>query len=138
MANSVSQVRLMESQIWHPSACSVALWEDGSERGSGLCPPFYLRENFLSSPLLPDNSVPPRVPLVPFKLLPQCWSSERVNLNKSMCCFFKGDCLRLPKFLLPTQSPLVFVARNYGDSSSWHWKPRLGGLVWSWYSSLTS
>ena len=43
--------------------------------------------------------------------------------------FFKGNCLRLQKFLPPTQSLLVFVASSYGDLSSWHWNPGLGGLV---------
>ena len=63
-------------------------------------------------PLMPDTSFPPYIPLVPFKLPPWCWSSEGVSLNKSVCRFFKRNCLGLQKFLLPTQSPLIFAARR--------------------------
>ena len=48
---------------------------------------------------MPDTSVPPCVPLVPLKLLPQCWSSVGVSLRKLMCEFFKRNCLGLQKFL---------------------------------------
>ena len=75
---------------------------------------------------MPHSSVPPCMPLVPFKLLPQCWSSEEVNLSKSMCEFFKGNCLELQKFPLSTQFPLVFTARRYGNLSLWHGSPGLG------------
>ena len=34
------------------------------------------------------------------------------------------------------QSPLVFTARCYGDSSSQHWCPGLGSQVWGWASCL--
>ena len=33
--------------------------------------------------LEPENSVPPHMPLMLFKLLPQCWSSEQVSLSAS-------------------------------------------------------
>ena len=38
--------------------------------------------------------------------------------------------------LTEPQSPLVFTARSYGDFSSWHWNPGLGGLIWGWDTSL--
>ena len=41
----------------------------------------------------------------------------------------------LEVLLLP-QPSLVFTARSYGDLSSCHWNPGLGGLVWGWDSSL--
>ena len=41
----------------------------------GSCP--------LALTLMPDTSVSPHVPLVPFQLLPQCWSPEEVSLHKS-------------------------------------------------------
>ena len=44
--------------------------------------------------------------------------------------FFKRNFLGLQKFVPPTQSPLVFVARSFWDLSTWHWSPGLGGLVW--------
>ena len=57
--------------------------------------------------------------------------------------FFKRKCLGLQKILPPTQSPLGFAARNYGDLSSWNRNPGLeagegGGqaLVWGWNSLL--
>ena len=62
--------------------------------------------------------------------------SDLVSLSKSVCGFFKRNCLGLQKFLLPTQSPLVSAARSCEDLSSWHWTPGLGGLVWSWDSWL--
>ena len=72
----------------------------------------------------PDTSVPPSKPLVPFKLIPWCWSSEGMSLSKSTCGFFKRYCLGLQKFLTLTQSPLLFAASNL---SSWHWDPELVG-----------
>ena len=48
--------------------------------------------------LMPDTSVPPCKPLVPIKMLPQCWSSEGVILNTFLWGFFKRNCLELWKF----------------------------------------
>ena len=113
-----------------------ACWLCGSvgqgfqQQDNGLCPPFCLRENCPPAlTLMPDTSVPPAMSLVPFKLLPQCWGSERVGLSKSMCGFLKRNCLGLKKFLPPTQSLLVFVVKSYGVSYSWQWNPGLGVLV---------
>ena len=39
--------------------------------------------------------------------------------------------LRILQFLLLPQPPLVFRYRSYGDLSSWHWNPGLGGLLWA-------
>ena len=66
--------RVMESQICHQPASSVAL-------------PAFLSGRKLSPALalMPATSVPTSVPLVPFKLPPQCWSSEGVSLSKFMC-----------------------------------------------------
>ena len=119
-------VRLMESQ-----ACLPCLWlcpGRAQKRDNSLFPPFCLRENCPPAPILmPVTSVPPCMPLVPFKLLPWCWSSEQVSLNKSICGFFKVNCLELQKFLPPAQSLLVFASRSYGDLSSWHRNPGLRG-----------
>ena len=43
-----------------------------------------------------------------------CRSSEGVSLSKSMCGFFKGNCLGLQKFLPLTQSPLVLQPEIMG------------------------
>ena len=112
----------------------LALWFCGGQvqkRHNGLYPPFCLRESCPPAPMLmPDTSVLPCMPLVPFKLLSWCQNSEGESLNKSVYGFFKGNCLGLLKFLPPTQSPLVFAARIYKDLFSWHWNLGLGGLVW--------
>ena len=69
----------------------LALW---------LCPPFCLGESCPPAlTLMPDIPVPPCMPLVPFKLLLQCWNSEVGSLCKFMCGFFKRNCLRPQKFL---------------------------------------
>ena len=47
---------------------------------------------------MPDIAVPLCMPVVPFKLLPQCWRSEGVSLCKFMCGFSKKNYLGLQKF----------------------------------------
>ena len=119
--------RLMESQLWNPLAGSGSL--GGGFRKGTMPSSLLVWEKTVPPFLMSDTSVPPCMPLVPFEALPQCWSSCGVNLSKSVCGFFKRSCLGLQKFLLLTQSPLVFAARSYGDLSSWHWNPGLSGLV---------
>ena len=46
-----------------------------------------------------DSLVSPCMSLVPFSLLPPCWSSKRVSLYKSMCGPFNRNCLVFQKFL---------------------------------------
>ena len=60
----------------------------------------------------------------------------RGSESKSVCEFFKRNCLGLQKFLPPIQSLLLFATRSCGDLSSWHWNPGLGSLVWGWDSLL--
>ena len=98
---------------------SLVLLGEGSEKG--LCPPFCVP--FIA--LMPDTSVSPCMPLLPFNLLCQCWSSQGLNLSKSVCGSFKRNCLGLKKFLPPTQSLLGFAARSYGDLL-----PGTGTLGW--------
>ena len=113
---------LMVSQIWHQLASTVGGgFRKGTMASAGLDARYFAFSC---------------MPLVPFKLLPQCWSSAAVSLSKSVCGFFKRNCLGLQQFLPLTQSPLVFAARSCGDLSSWHWNPGLAGLVCGWDSSL--
>ena len=63
-------VTLMESQIWHQLVVFVALSGQGS-----------LKRQWPLLALMPDTEVPYCMLLVPFKLLPQYWSSERVSLS---------------------------------------------------------
>ena len=130
-ANSVSQVDGISDMA--PDCRLCGRWVQ--KRDNGLCLPFCLGESCPPAlTLMPHTSVPPHMPLVPFKLLPWCWSSGAVSLSKFMCGFFKGNCLGLQKFLLPTQSLLVFAARIYEDLSS-----GTGTLGWgSWCGATTS
>ena len=122
-----------------PAYSCVALLGASSERDNGLCPPFCLRESYPPAlALMPDTLVFPCMPLVPFKLLPQCWSSEGVSLSKSLYGFFKRNCLGLQKFLPLTQSLLVFVARSFGDLPFWHWNPGLGLVLFAPKISFSS
>ena len=63
--------RLMECQTWYQLAGSVALWREGLEKGQW---PLLA--------LMPDISVSPCMPPVPFKMLISCWSSEGVSLSR--------------------------------------------------------
>ena len=75
----------------------------------------------------PDNPVPLRMFLAPFKLLSQCWSSEGV-VHVNWHGPFKGNCLGLqkPSISLSLNPCWFFTARSYGDFSLWHWNPGLG------------
>ena len=76
----------------------------GSAKGQWPFLPFFLGESCPpASAMKPDTSVTPCMPLVHFKMLLQCWSSEGVSL-KNLCGFFKRNYLGLQKFLSLTQS----------------------------------
>ena len=97
----------------------LALWLFGGrvqKRDNGFCHTFYLEE----SCHLDDRhfSSSPYTICVPLKLLPQCWSLEGMSLSKSVCGFFKKNCLGLQNCHPPAESPLLFGARSYGDLSS--------------------
>ena len=133
----ILSARLVDFQIWHLIVGFVALGGGLKKMGNGLDLPFCLRECCPLAPvLMPDTPVSPYMPLVPFKLLPLCWSSEGVSLSKSVHGFFKGNCLKIQQFLLLTQCPLVFAARSYEDLY-----PGIGILVWGacvWRGPLAS
>ena len=118
--------RLIESQIGHQPASSVALCRESLGKGQWPLPTFLSGRK-----LSPNSSLDARHQFLP---VCQCWSSEGVSLINSVCGFFKGNCLGFQKFLPLTQSLLVFAARSYGDLSSWYWNPGLGGQVWGWAS----
>ena len=80
--NSVSQVDGVSDMA---PACWVCDGE-GSEKGQWPMPAFLsVRKLCQVRALMPDTSVPPCMPLVPFKLLPWCWSSEGVSLSMRPC-----------------------------------------------------
>ena len=110
----------MESQIWLQLASSV--W--GEFRKGTMASAHLDAEHFSF-----------------FLCLSRCYPNAGVQrvwiwVGESVCGFFKRNCLGFQKFLPPTQSPLVFAARSYGNLSFWHWNPGLGGLVWYWDSLL--
>ena len=85
---------------------------------------------------MPDTSVPPHMPQLPFNLLPRCKGSVEVGLSKSMYGHINKNCVSIPQFLPTTQSPLVFTVRNQGGLSSQYWNLGLESRVWGWNLSL--
>ena len=85
----------------------------------GSCPPALA--------LMLDTSVPPRMPLVPFKLLPWCWSPEGVSLSKFVynTRSFKRKGLRILQFL-PQHNPHWFLQPEVMGTHL----PRSGTLGW--------
>ena len=71
---------------------------------------------------MPETSVPPYLPLVPFKLLSLCWSSERVSLSKSVCGSLGGTAWDSRSFFQQL-NPCFSAARTYGDLSTCIGKP---------------
>ena len=86
----------MEIQIWHQAASSVG---EGLRKGTVVSASTSIWEK--DAPpgltLMPDNSVPPHMSLVPFELLPQWWTLEGISLSKLVCGPFKRNCLGLQK-----------------------------------------
>ena len=128
-ANSVSQVYGVSDMVLACQLCGTM--GEGLEEGQWPLLPLCLKESCPTAPaLMPDTSVFPHMPLVPFMLLlPWCWRSEGMSLRKSMSGFFKRNCSRLQKFLPLTQSPLVFATRSYRDFFSWHYNPGVQDVV---------
>ena len=87
--------RLMESQIWHQPAGSVALWEEGSIKGQWPQPTF-LSERKLS----PSSCLAPTDFTFSLYATGDIQAATQVldlrgNLSKSVYEFFKGNCLGL-------------------------------------------
>ena len=76
------RVRLIISDI--VAACQLCEWV-AQKSCNSLCQPFSLEESCLPAlALMSHSSVPPYMPLVLFKLLPRCCSSEGVSLSLCM------------------------------------------------------
>ena len=68
-----------------PPLCGSVL-DRAEKRYNGYCLQFCLGESCPPALILmPDTSLPPHIPLMPLKMLPQCWSPEIVSLSKSTC-----------------------------------------------------
>lgn len=73
-----------------------------------------------------SQSIPPYMFLALYELLPLRWSPKLVVCEQvNPCTAPKGKCLGLqqPSVLLGIHCALIFTARSYTDSSSWHWCP---------------
>ena len=122
----------MKTQIWCLTTSSVGV--GGSQKRNNGPSNIFVCEKAASISSLPDarhlNSS--LLSLVPFKLLPQHWSSEGILV--SPCMHPLGEIPRTPEVLCFTQpqSLLAFTARNCRDFSSWHWTPGVGDLLEGW------
>ena len=102
----------MESGIWHPRAGSVG---GGLSKGTmaSASTSVWEKAAFPALTLMPNNSFPTYMSVMPFKLLPLRWSSEGVSANKSVCRPFKKNCLGLQKFPSSSASiPAVFHSQK--------------------------
>ena len=84
--------------------------------------------------LIPVTSISPHMPLVPFKLLPLCWSPEVVSLCKSKSVWgpLKGDSWESHSFFHHSNLHRFLqteLMRTYLPSECWI--PGLCCLVWS-------
>ena len=109
------------------------------KRHNGLCPYFCLGKS--CSPaliLMPDTSVPPCVPLVPFKLLPQwcCWSSEGGHLNKLVRGPLRGMAKESSSFFLTDSNSADFYSQKLWGLLFLALVTWAEGLVWGWDPSL--
>ena len=78
-----------------------SVWGRAQKRNNGCClvsGDVSRRKLSPALTLMPDASVSPCMPLVPFQLLPWCWIPEGVSLCKSYVCYgpFKRRCRRIP------------------------------------------
>ena len=120
----------MESQIWYPpagsmwgrlrkgttSSASTSVWEKS-------VPPTLI--------LMPENSLPPCMSLVLFKLLAQCWSSEGVSASKSICRPCKRTAWDFRGSPFPSATiPAGFYSQKLGGLLFLVLEPWAGGLVW--------
>ena len=117
-ANSVSKADGVSDMVPACWLCGCRGWvpQEGGQwplSRRKLCPSSCLDARHFRSSLYVSGA---------FQATPQCWGSEGMSLCKSMCGFFKRNCLGLQKqkFLPLTQSLLVFATKTYGDLSSWH------------------
>ena len=118
------------NQVDGDSCMVPTYWLCGStsqKRNNDLCQHFCLGE---AAPpalaLMPDNSVPLCISLIPFKLLPG-FGAQRVWIWVNPCVgTLKGTAWGLQKPLPHSASISAgFTARSYGDFSSWQWNPVL-------------
>ena len=73
-AGQTVRARLLETQLWYlPAGSVVKVLRKGAIPPASTLPGIELP---LALTLMPDNSVPPCLSLVPFELLPQHWSLQ--------------------------------------------------------------
>ena len=93
-----------------------SVWRRAQKRDSGHCLKFCPGGSCPPAlALMLDTLVPPYMPLVPFKVLPQCWSPEEVSLSKSFCRTLQEEMPENPAVSSTDPTPTVFSAKVYGD-----------------------
>ena len=70
----------------------------------GSCPPALV--------LMPDTSVPPCKPVVPYKVLPWCWRPEGVSLSKSVCKVLQEEVPENPTVSSTIPTPAGFYSQK--------------------------
>ena len=129
-AKSVSQVDGISAMAPICWFC-VSVLGRAHKRHNGLSPSFCLGE---SCPpvlaLMPDTSGSCKPP-VPFKLLPWCWSSERVRLSMFHIGPLRGTARESSSFFHQLQSHWFFSQKLY-RLLFLAWNPGLGEQVWGW------
>ena len=119
------------SQVDRDSDMVPTCWlsqERAQKRNNGLCQPFQEKAALPALTLMPDNSVPPHISLVPFKLLPPCWSSEQVTVSKSLCV---GPLRETQPSVSLSHNPCWFIQQEVMGASlpsteTLGWRPGLG------------
>ena len=101
----------------------LALWlfgGEGSESDNGLCSPFCLRGNYPSCGLNDRHFSSSPYATGAHQAATLVLELRGSESEKSVCGFFKGNCLGLQKFLLLTEPLLGFATGSYGKLSSLH------------------
>ena len=81
---------------------------------------------------MPDTLFPLHIPLVPFKVLPQCWSLEGVKLSKSMCGALQEEMPENPMISSTIPTHTGFYSQKLWGFIFLALEPWLGGLLWGW------
>ena len=139
-SQAITRVRWIVSQVNGEfrlaTPCAHRLDDRQAQQSSNGAFQCFCPQRELPSPcaLRLVDSVPSRMSLAPFKLLPEsergCKKANLWHPSVGAPEFPAAVCLPWMK------SPWVFTAKRHGDSSSWHWCPSLGSPVWGWHPLL--
>ena len=130
-ANSVSQIDGVSDLSPDCQLCGSV--EGGSEKVHGLYMTFCLEEGCPAAlALMPDTSVSPCIPLMPFNMVPWCWSSEEWVWVSPLVGSLRGAAWDSMSFF-HWLSLHWFLQPEVWGLSLWNWNPGLG----SWCGART-